>query len=205
MKFPVKLLLIISIVFIASCDNNSPALSNKDADTTLVEEENEITQVQNYFPDLFTYLQSQDSSFVAHKFEGGEMESKDSFPSTKLDHSQFASYLPYLVFNKDSSLAIDFVSANYILSKKNGKTSIEQGGPDTEVALLNYKDKTRKRILFLGSAGTVLDAKWEDNNVILIAGAEEVDNEKIVPSIWRNCMSIQTQLTPTLKTTRNKS
>jgi hypothetical protein len=188
MKILIKLSLIGSILF-ASCNNNSNTGNSKE-DSSSVEVVDETPySVNSEFPQLASYLKSQDSSFSADKFEGGEMEIKDSVPATKIDDNQLAPYKPYLIYNSDSSKAIDLVSYNYVVSHKKGKAVIEHGGPDTEVALLDMKSGTRKRILFLGSSGTVLQAKWEDNNTIAIAGAQEVEDEKIKPSIWRYDLS----------------
>jgi hypothetical protein len=184
MKTFIKLSLIGSILF-ASCNNSSDTETSKDDSSSVEIVEGPTYTVDREFPQLVSYLKSQDSSFSVEKFEGGEMETKDSLSSTKIDINQLAPYRPYLVYNSDSSMAIDLVSYNYVVSNKKGKTVIEHGGPDTEVALLNLKSNTRKRILFLGSSGTVLQAKWDDDITISIAGAQEVEEGKIKPSIWR--------------------
>lgn len=184
MKTVVKLSLIGSILFFASCNNSADTKTNN-GDTSAVETEETTFSVNEEFPRLFTYLQSQDSSFSVDKFEGGEMDTKDSLSRVKIDTAQLRPFRPYLIYNSDSSKAIDLVSYNYVLSNKKGKTVIQQGGPDTEVAVLDLKNNTRKRILFLGSAGTVLQAKWEGDHTIAIAGAEEVEEGKIKPSIWK--------------------
>jgi len=182
MNILIRLSLIGSLLF-ASCNNNSDTESGKE-DSSTVEVE-ETYAVDKEFPQLASYLKSQDSSFSANKFEGGEMETKDSLASIKIDTTLLASYRPYLIYNNDSSMAIDLVSYNYVVSNKKGKAVIEHGGPDTEVALLDLKNNTRKRILFLGSSGTVLQAKWDDDKTVSIAGAQEVEGGKIKPSVWR--------------------
>ncbi len=184
MKRIVKLSVIGSILLFASCNNSADTETNN-GDTSAVETEETTFSVNEEFPGLFTYLQSQDSSFSVDKFEGGEMDTKDSLSRMKIDTAQLRPFRPYLIYNSDSSKAIDLVSYNYVLSNKKGKTVIEQGGPDTEVAVLDLKNNTRKRILFLGSAGTVLQAKWDGDNTIAIVGAEEVEEGKIKPSVWK--------------------
>ena len=79
MKTVVKLSLIGSILFFASC-NNSADTKTDNADTAAVEtEETSSVSVNEEFPRLFTYLQSQDSSFSPDKFEGGEMDTEGFF------------------------------------------------------------------------------------------------------------------------------
>jgi hypothetical protein len=185
MKKTIRLSLIGGILFFASCANNSGEENGKE-DSTATEVVDETGYaVDRQFPQLTSYLKTQDPSFSADKFEGGEMEKKDHAAAEKIDSDHLAPYKPYLIYNSDSSRAIDMVSYNYVVSKKNGRTVIEHGGPDTEVAVLDLKNNTRKRILFLGSSGTVLQAKWEDDNTVAIAGAQEVEEEKIKPSVWR--------------------
>ena len=184
MKTFTKLLLIGSLVFV-SCNNSSDTQNSKENSPAAEEVEETGFTVEREFPQLTAYLQSQDSSFSADKFEGGQMEIKDSLAPTKIDTGHLTPYKPYLVYSSDSSRAIDLVSYSYVISKKKGTTVIEHGGPDTEVALLDLGNNTRKRILFLGSSGTVLQAKWENDTTIAIAGAQEVEEGKIRPSVWR--------------------
>lgn len=181
MKTLLRLSLIGSILF-ASCNTNSDVKNSQEDSVEVVEES---YAVDEQFPQLFSYLHTQDSSFSAAKFEGGEMETKDSLPPEKIDSSELTPYKPYLIYNSDSSKAIDLVSYNYVVSKKKGETVLEHGGPDTEVAILDLNTGTRKRILFLGASGTVLQAKWEDANTVAIAGAQEVEEGKLKPSVWR--------------------
>ncbi|HEU4634393.1 MAG TPA: hypothetical protein VFS22_10430 [Flavisolibacter sp.] len=181
MRILISLALLGSILF-ASCNSNSDVETSKEDSVEVVEE---TYAVDKQFPEMFSYLQTQDSSFSVTKFEGGEMDTKDSLPPEKIDTNHLTPYKPYLIYNADSTKAIDLVSYNYVVSKKKGQAVLEQGGPDTEVAILNLKDNTRKRILFLGSSGTVLQAKWENGNTVAIAGAQEVEEGKLKPSIWR--------------------
>ena len=187
MKFAI-LFWFIGLSLLTACTNNTRPSKETVNDTSAVENMEEIAeapQLQSQFPDLYAYFQKQDTTFRSGQFEGGELETTDSLPNHPVDRSHLLPYYPFLVFNADSSKAVDFVSYNYVLSRKNGKNYIEQGGPDTEVALIDFKEGFRKRLLFLGAAGTVLDAKWENDHVVLLAGAEEVDAENIKPTLWR--------------------
>ena len=136
------------------------------------------------FPDLFAYLHSQDSFFAVERFEGGLLEGSADTVRTRADAEQLQDFMPLLLYNRDSTLAIDFVSYQYVLSKKEGRPTIQQGGPDTEVGLVDLEKNWRKRILYLGSSGTVLDARWAGDSVILMAGAEEMEEGRIRPAIW---------------------
>src|SRR6476620_2915680 len=109
--FPVLFLLL-------SCGNNASTVSEETVDT--VETSVSINvRLQEHFPNLFAFYQQQDASFPKAGFEGGELERKDSLISTPIYKSQLLPFRSYLVFNDDSTKAIDFVSYNYVLVNKN--------------------------------------------------------------------------------------
>jgi hypothetical protein len=171
-------------LFIVSCSNNASTVSEKEAPVDTVEMAKDMrVHLQQHFPKLFAFFQQQDTSFPGKDFEGGELEQKDIPASTPIDTTHLQPYWSYLAFNKDSSKAIDYVSYNYVLVNKGGQTSLEQGGPDSEVAILDMKKHSRQRILYMGSSGTVLGAEW-DGNEVLIAGAEDMGEEKLKPTFW---------------------
>jgi hypothetical protein len=93
------------------------------------------------------------------------------------------SYYPLFIYNADSSYAIDLYSYNVILQKRNGKIIADQAGPDTEVALVDLKNKTRKRIYFGGSSSAVLDAKWINNEELFLLTGEIIDASKFQPQV----------------------
>jgi hypothetical protein len=62
---------------------------------------------------------------------------------------------------------------------------VEFAGPDTEIGLIDLEKKTRKRILFLGSSGLVLDGKWDEKGNIILAGAQDAGQGNLQPIIWR--------------------
>jgi hypothetical protein len=175
-------LFILPAIFLVSCSNNASPVAEETEDTVETTE-NMNVRLQEHFPKLFAFYQQQDTSFPKAGFEGGELDRKDSLVSTTIDTSQIRPYRPYLVFNHDSTKAIDFVSYSYVLVKKNGQATLEQGGPDAEVALLDFKNNSRKRILFMGSSGTILNSDW-DGNEVLIAGAEDLGDDKVKPTFW---------------------
>jgi hypothetical protein len=175
-------LFILPAIFLVSCSNNASPVAEETEDTVETTE-NMNVRLQEHFPKLFAFYQQQDTSFPKAGFEGGELERKDSLVSTTIETSQIHPYRPYLVFNHDSTKAIDFVSYNYVLVKKNSQATLQQGGPDAEVAILDFKNNSRKRILFMGSSGTILNSDW-DGKEVLIAGAEDLGDDKVKPTFW---------------------
>ena len=169
---------------LAGCNNSADSPETKE-DTITAEEEMVLPQVDEEFPELYTYISRQDSSFSVEGFEGGETEIKTDSSDQKVKDETLQTFLPYLVFNSDSSYAIDLVIYNYVPERRKGKLVLSEAGPDYEVALIDYRAKTRKPLLFFGTMGTIMDAKWADNQTVLIAGANEVKADSIRPVIWK--------------------
>jgi hypothetical protein len=173
------------LAMLLACNNESRTDgSNDEMETEIVYEQEQVPAFQQNFPLLANYLQSQDSSFSEQSFTTGEVVSRDTMPYHPIADGSMEPYRPFLIYNADSSFAIDIVSYNFIETNKGGRKRFEFAGPDTEVGLIDVKNNMRKRILFLGSAGLVMDAKWEGNKV-LIAGAEDAGQELIRPLMWR--------------------
>jgi hypothetical protein len=177
------------LILLAACNNNAkPSVEDIKEDSTEITSEPTpaIPQMEIVFPDLNQYLGSQDPSFNPSSFQAGEPVEKDS-AMLAMDTALFRKYKPYLLFNADSTLALDLVSYNYYPQVKNGKTVMSEIGPDFEVSMLYLKPKKQQRLLFFGSSGgTVLDAKWQDATTVLIAGAIDWENgDSLRPVIWK--------------------
>lgn len=178
-------LLLAGMVTVLSCSDDSSKDDSQMPDTHDMAEENYIPPVESAFPELFTFINSQDSTFSSDGFESGFAREPDTLQAEELSTGKLGPFLPYLIFSPDSSHAIDLVSYNFVPGKRNGETVLKPGGPDTEVALIDFEKRTRQRILYLGSAGSILDARWESDSSFLVAGFEEVDINAIKPVFWR--------------------
>lgn len=180
--------LIFAMFILLSCsDAGTEEQKKDDADVSEIEtvETAEAPNLQTAFPQVFRYLSSQDTSFDAANFTPAEEAVMDSGAISAVNEEELKPYLPYLVYNKDRSLAVDLYSYNVILDNRNGKTVAEAAGPDTEAALIDFKNKTRKRLLFGGPSMAVLDAQWLGDGTILIAGAEIINDEQLKPILWK--------------------
>lgn len=83
----------------------------------------------------------------------------------------YKTYQSVLRWSPDSNYVLDIGSYNAVVKKDAaGRPSIEGGGPDTEIALIEPGAGTRTRLLFTGPSGDVLDARWAGNNQVLIIG-----------------------------------
>jgi hypothetical protein len=175
----------LACIILLGCSNPTES-ENKEqaADTANAVETETPPGYTSWFPELYKYLQSQDSNFSSTRFEGGEMETAD-VPEFELDQALEKKYRPYFIFNSDSSLAIDLVMYNYVLTERNGKTILEEGGPDFDAGLIDYKKRTRRQILFFGTMGSLLEARWENDHTVLMAGIMEMEGDSVRPALWR--------------------
>ena len=179
--------LLISILFVlllAGCSDSDDAnTSTNNEDSAHIEDE-ALPQVDEVFPELNQYLINADSSFSIEGFEGGQTETKTDSTDQNISNQTISKYLPYLIFNADSTYALDLVINNYVPVEKNDEIVLVEGGPDFEVGLISLRNNKRKQLLFFGTMGVVMDAKWTDNNTIMIAGANEMNGDSIRPVIW---------------------
>ncbi|RYZ37639.1 MAG: hypothetical protein EOP49_31550 [Sphingobacteriales bacterium] len=180
--------LLISVCFLmAACSDNADTYTQEN-DTVSVEiEDLPPTLLDQSFTQLFWYFKEQDSSFDASLFDEGTAAVLREAYQADLDTAMLRQYKPYLLFNADSSYALDLVSYNFLPEKKKGKTVMEEQGPDFEAAIIDLKQNLRTRLLFFGSSGgAVLDAKWENNHSVMIAGAIDWQNaDSLRPVAWR--------------------
>lgn len=185
MKLIVKLFFVAGIALATSCNNNSASEENA-ADTTEVVDETAIAQQQlaTAFPQEYQFFKKQDSSFTPQKFAETETDTVHTEPALAVGEG-LKKYYPYLIYNPDSSYAIDLYSYNIVLINKNGKTIGKAGGPDTEVGLVDLKNNTRRRIYFGGSSSVVLNAKWINDNEFLLMTGEIIKDEAFSPTVLK--------------------
>lgn len=171
---------------VVGCSNSTDSKPPAD-DSTVIEEAAALQPMNLTFPELYQYYKSQDSSFIAEGFEEGETVVKSDSAALKMDSAELKTFSPYLLYNADSSYALDLVSYNFGPERQNGKIVMQEMGPDFEAAIIDMKKKERKRILFFGpSGGAILDAKWIDNSTAVIAGAIDWSGaDSLRPVMWK--------------------
>ncbi len=173
-------------LFLFSCNNAEEAKPAEGLpDTVTMDEVVTVPPVDKAFPELYRYLYNSDKNFSNAEFEGGETEMEQDTTIKKLEPRTLEPFRDYLIYNRDSSYAIDPVTYNYIPVKQRGKTVLAEGGPDFELGLIDLKNYTRRQLLFFGTMGTVMDASWEDDQTIMIAGAKEIVGDSLRPVIWK--------------------
>lgn len=191
--------LALAAVVLAACNNsNNTAIQTEaeSAETITVEEEStHVATLERSFENLFAYMEQQDSSFTPQHFEPGFVGKIDSLPAVTYEPARIQPFEPFLIYNEDSTKAIDLYSYNYIITRRNGEVKLEEAGPDTEIGLIDVANNTRKRIFFSGPSMVVFDARWNSNNEIVMAGAEQLQNNQVKPIAWQYNLSDSTMQT----------
>lgn len=164
-------LLIIAVVLFSCSDRaEKPSVPEKDSTEVM----SEAFQFNAEFPELYQYLSSQDSTFDPQGFDQGELTVQKNNWQDGFEPARLQEYLPYLIFNADSTYALDLVTYNYAPRKKGDSVVFEVQGPDFEVGLIDWKNRRRKRLLFFGPSGPMItDARWKDSTTALLAGIRE--------------------------------
>jgi len=172
---------------VAACTNNAEHTTTppeKEQTENKAEGPETGTLLQNHFPLLLSYLQKNNTAFSADSVIPTESATQEASAAYPIDTAKTATFKPLLIYNSDSTKAIDLFSYNYMLTNKNGISTAEAAEPDSEVTLIDFKNGKRQRVWFSGPAATVLDAAWINPRQIAIAGMQENENGQRYPAIW---------------------
>ncbi len=183
-KKPIYLLLAMFVVACSNSKDNAPSEQTQNAsDVEEIYVDPVKQQLKEAFSAIFQTFSEQDSSFDINKFED---TGSDSLATRALAETrQLKEYYPFFIYNSDSTFAIDLYSYNVLLVKRNGQTIPQEAGPDTEVGLVELKNKTRQRIYFGGSSSAVLDAHWISNIEFVLLTGEFVGEGQFQPTVLK--------------------
>ena len=120
----------------------------------------------------FAFYKNKHPTFNLTDFKFQKCSKEDSLltRSGEPDKEYMNLYKSLFIYSPDSSKFIDIDSYNLLLERdKKGRLLGMGGDPETEVAVVNLKEKTNKRLLFLGPDYLIEDAAWIDQNNIVIA------------------------------------
>lgn len=178
-----KLILPIGLLWFVACTNKADQQatpSDSSQGTTVVTDElpeaDELAPVTQAFTNL-------DSSFNVGSFYPSGIDSVQFTQLSKIDSGNLREFIPYLIYNADSSLAADPYSYNYIIHEQKGKSKVSEAGPDVEIGLIDLKKNTRRRLWYSGPAAVILDAKWKNKNELLLGGVEQIDTAGFQPFV----------------------
>ncbi|HTE25639.1 hypothetical protein [Flavitalea sp.] len=161
------------------------SVANENIDTVLSDETIALFNQSGFS----TFAKSKSPAFDWSKFRMMNSWKEDSLYITPFEPASnfYEIYKPYLKYSPDGSMFIDLDSYNLALEKdENGRQVAIESGPDTEVSLVNVKDKKKTRLVFLGPGSSIEDGSWIDNdNLILLGFQESGDAGNKLPVIWR--------------------
>ena len=183
----VKQVLLFFLFFITACNNGDNDVSVEHAGN--FGEGNGTEADIDFFPELSAFYKKQYPAYDPSLFEmTGELRDL-AYITSPMDEDRLRKFKPLLIYNSDSSLALDVYSNSYIAVMRQGHTSFESGEPDTEVAIIDFRNKTRKRIFYTGPSFAVLDVKWLNDSVVALAGAMPVGTDQAQPQIHKILLS----------------
>lgn len=161
-------------LFACSNEKNEPQAETPGEEMPFSPDELPITSI----------FKNTDSSFVSEGFAETNKSAIEASEATTIDQTDVKHFLTVLIYSPDSNYAIDPYSYNYIFRKgRKGRSSFDEAGPDSEVALVNLQDSTRRRIWFGGPSAVLLKTDWINDREIAIAGAELLEDNKGLPFV----------------------
>ena len=182
-----RVYLALFVFFFCSCADETETSGNdrNTEDLNQIEPAREDPKEATYFNRVFSFFTSQDTRFSSGSFQETAPVTLDEVAAQPLDTNQLKEFYPLFIYNRDRTAAIDMYSYNYVVVRKNNVPVMEVGGPDTEVGLVDFTDNTRRRILFTGPSVVIMDAAWESDSLIRIAGAEITGEGRGIPMVFQ--------------------
>lgn len=183
----VTLPLLILCVWVTACGNSSdeetPPATNQELNR---ENETEAAAMAVLpFPELFANLEQRDTAFFAEAFGDFSAPSAlDTLGALPYKEKEGSKFRRFIIYNGDSTRAIDPYSYNHLLVERGGREKLVSGGPDTEVGMIDFTKRTRQRLLYFGPSYILMDARWKGRDTVLLAISEAIANDRVSPEIW---------------------
>ena len=190
-----------SLIFLIACTSNSDQSGNSDSSaiapqdtlTTYSPVDSSTEFLDTFSSNLQPWLEqtTRNAQVRLKNFKYAENWVDDSLVITKQNFEKdfLKAYESVLVYSPDEKKVLDLGSYGSISSKsKTGKTRIQQGGPDTEVAVIDINAKKRRRIFFSGPGNSVEKGFWMNDSTVVLAGKSNAENAEI-PMLWMITLS----------------
>jgi hypothetical protein len=118
------------------------------------------------------------------KYVDNWLEDSLIISDAKLTPEFYQTYKQVLVYSPDSSKVLDLGSYGAMVSTNaEGKSTLVQGEPDSEIAVLDRLSRKRRRIFFLGPGSSVDQGFWINDSTVLLAGRSDEQGVS-KPVIW---------------------
>jgi hypothetical protein len=157
--------------------------SCKGGNSDVVAESDDTATTSYPPPPLFEIaerIEATPASLNANKFSEAGSKRAEAFESYPIEE-QVKPFLPYLIYNSDSTLAADPFSYNYLFNTRGGNKRVDEAGPDFEIGLVDVRQQKRSRIWFTGPAVDVTDVFWKNKNEIVVIGFEQISSDSAKP------------------------
>lgn len=195
MKYIFAALLAIGIYSCNSSDTPADTPAESQIDTTQFSSEIAVDSVLNsdmiFFFDSSGYsdhFKESVSSFDWNKFKLVGTWQEDSMYTRPFEPSEnyFNYYGKLLRYSPDSNYFIDLDSYQIEIYKdKNGKLRSAENGPDTEITLVDTRNNTKTRLIFVGPSGSIEDGNWLNNSTLMLAGWNISDSDSLTAYIYK--------------------
>jgi len=194
MRIPFLSAAFVVMSVMCACNSNENKQDNDEVTTTdsLSEKtgnelsENTITILDN--SPIYSFAKAKSTGFDWKSFQLTKFWKEDSMFTRPFQPEKnfFENYGAFLRYSPDSSKFIDLDSYNLEIEKNSkGQYVASAQGPDTEVSLVDLNKGQKIRLVFLGPGSMVEDARWIDNeNLIIIGAEEETDKAEPTASIY---------------------
>lgn len=174
---------VILLMFVAgSCKNNKPKVGVKD----------KLSPAQRHIADSLQLANNIDSAdyrllfknktnawlskiLVSNHSTWGDFRLLEYYTDTHQVYADtpvnkfLTGYAMFLKWSPDSAYILDYGSFGITMSRnKTGKLYVESGDVDLQVSVLNYKEKTSKRLLIFAPGSYPLYARWMDSSQVAL-------------------------------------
>lgn len=133
-------------------------------------------------------MKKKDSGFSASRFSNTGIDSLEAQPSLPYPSAEWQSFRPYFVYSPDRHVAIDMYSYGNIVPDNPGDSgsSLQGGEPDSEVSLVDVKNRRKRRLLFAGPGTQFEKAAWLNDTIVLITGESDANPDNTMrPVMWK--------------------
>lgn len=168
--------------------NDSTATATPDSSETFTPVDTSTEFIQTFSSNLDPWLQrtARVTTLRLDNFSYIDNWVEDSLvvSQANLTPEFYKTFKPLLVFSPDSSKVLDMGSYGAMVSKNSsGQTTMVQGEPDSEIAVIDRATRKRRRVFFFGPGTAVDKGFWMNDSTILLAGKSE-DSNVVKPVIW---------------------
>jgi hypothetical protein len=167
------LFLVAACILYACTGDDQPAAAGDTTGMEVPADREPVRKGIDYLPLWKNFMEQQFDSINNEYFNIAYTIPLDTLPAYPLNKESLAFFRPYLAYSPDSTKAIDIYSYNTVIHTRDNRRVMMNGGPDSQISLLNLKDSSSRRLFFSGPALSFWDAQWINSHTIIIAGTDD--------------------------------